>query len=397
MKIFLTYFGVSTAVNNEYKSLEVALKDLLPITDETSKKIVKFSFIVKNTNRKAAVKRYSLETVEQCENSDNLIEIRSNRTSELQNQNNHILVLVNPKSGKKKGRKIIDKVEPLLKLMNLNFTIIITKSQRHIDEINFAMYSKIIFISGDGLIFDYLQVSVKKQTLDIPIAVIKAGTGNALATCLDCLDFEIALLTAIFGQTKQLDLTKYTFNTLQYYSLLGFFWGLLSDIDLGSEKFRCMGRLRTEIAAVYYLLRKKNYEGVLSYRQGNTFKEEKINMTCFLALSLPFLDEEHFGCPYARLSDGYIHILHNKLSIKNGLKMLLDGRDAKKFKSIKWTYVKTTEYTLTPTTNKTLMDLDGEFMPHSKLCAIVSPSLKIQVMAPEWLDEDIMTGTSRDE
>ena len=370
-------------INKEFKSLKKLLKSIE--VDSTSKKYVALSIDVKNANKNSKVTRYILE---EMESTDILIGSQTIKTY----SNDNVLFLVNPVSGKKKGKSIMMKIEPTLVALKLKYTAIITKSQTHMSEIDFTPFSKIVFISGDGLIFDYLQMAVTKNLLDIPIAILKAGTGNALSTSLDILDFNIALLIALYGSSRRMNLTKYNFTDKQVYSFLGFYWALIADIDLGSEGFRFVGPLRTDLAAVYYMLKHKRYDGILKYKDNDEWVTRKINVSCFLAMTLPYLDEEHYGCPWARLEDKYIHIVYKDFRLKDGLSLLLNGRDLEAFEKLKMDYIKTTEYELEPLGKPSLLDLDGEFVPFGKLTAKVT-DLGVILMAPEWLNEDILTST----
>ena len=415
MKVSICKIPAGDLFKKEFKCLNDALHAITPVKDKTDKKYLNLSIVVKNPSLNSEITKVILEPatendkkVLRTNNFDENHDFKTDKTvllSETGNSanpstnnnleyNKHVLFLVNPVSGRKKGKKTIDRIEPLLKILKVNYTIVLTRSQNHIAEMNFAPYSKIIFVSGDGLIFDYVQVAVKKKLLHIPIAILKCGTGNALATAIDALDPDIALLSSLYGSCRPLDLTKYTFLSKDFFSFLGLFWGLIADIDLGSERFRCMGMLRTEIAAVYYLLKKRKYRAKLTYKEDAVMIEKEVDLTCFMAMSLPFLDEEHFGCPDARLNDNRIHIVHDNLSIKKGIGLLTNGRNPEKFRKMNWNYLTTSEFTLSPIGKKSFMDLDGEFMEYGFLSAVVCNST-MKIMTPEWLDEDIMTGSSK--
>ena len=382
--ILLTRLAVTSIHTIESKNVLKLLKNV--DIDNTSEKFVYLHVMVKNTNRNAKIVKYMIK--DKC---------TSTRVVDFEHQialNAHVLFLVNPVSGKRKGMSKMKKLKPILDLLKINYTIIITATQNHIQDIEFTKYSKIVFLSGDGLIYDFCQLAIKKNLMSIPVAIIKSGTGNALATSVDCLDSHVALLTALYGDTKDMTLTKYEFIDQCSYSFLGFYWGLIADIDLGSERFRCVGPLRTEIAAVYFMLKHKKYKGLLKYKtEDNDYESVEVDLSCFLAMTLPFLDEEHFGCPYARLSDKYIHIIHKDLKLGDGLTLLLNGRDLDKFLGMNWNYIKTTEYELEPLGSNSLFDLDGEFVPYIKFKASVS-DLSMTVMVPHWLDEDKTTSTT---
>eukprot|EP00834_Sanchytrium_tribonematis_P008650 NODE_1097_length_2219_cov_0.195755.p1 type:complete len:371 gc:universal NODE_1097_length_2219_cov_0.195755:275-1387(+) len=370
MKCLITSLPVSESSIKSFRSLKKALKS--NIVDPTSKEYVDLYLEFKNPNNNAKCISYIIE--------------KSNKTTHSTHSNELVLFLVNPVSGKRQGTKIMKKMKKYVKLLKINHEIIYTKHSKHIQEINFSKYSKIIFISGDGLIFDYIQLAVTKNHLNIPIAIVKGGTGNALATSVDCLDPFIALLTALYGNPFKMTLTHYQFKSASYYSFLGLFWGLIADIDLKSERFRFAGALRTELGAVYFMLKRTQYHGKLTYLNLNNNQQEttEVDATCFLAMTLPFLDEEHFGCPVAKLQDPFIHIVYKNMKLKDGLVLLLNGRDLKQFNQIGMTYLKTTEFALEPL-NDGVFDLDGEHVPWEPFHAKMT-DLTVPVMCPPWFE-----------
>ncbi len=146
------------------------------------------------------------------------------------------------------------------------------------------------------------------------------------------------------------------------------------------------------------MLKQKQYKCKLEYTINTIKHTEDIQLSCFLALSLPFLDESHLGCPYARLNDQLIHIVHQQLGIKKGIEFLLSGKNTNKFRQLGMRHIATSEFTLTPHPSHldTILDLDGEVMPFSTIKAKVYKSSLI-IMVPPWLDEDILSGLDRDQ
>ena len=221
MKFDICILQSSAAINKAFNTLYEAIECITIVKTTAQLVKLKLSILVKNPNKNATITKYILETIKDNDQySNNDIE-----NNNLLNQT--ILVLVNPMSGKKQGQQVFDKVNRLLRSLAIKFDVVFTKSQRHIQEIHFKQYSKILFISGDGLIFDYLQLAVVNNHLDIPISIIKAGTGNALSSSIDTNNFEVSILTALYGKTSLIDITKYTLLEKDYYSILGFFWGIL--------------------------------------------------------------------------------------------------------------------------------------------------------------------------
>lgn len=67
------------------------------------------------------------------------------------------------------------------------------------------------------------------------------------------------------GYTCKLDLVSVTTIKDKRYSFLSVGWGLLSDVDIGTEKFRKLGSARFVLGAVKHLTKLKYYHGKFHY------------------------------------------------------------------------------------------------------------------------------------
>ena len=129
-----------------------------------------------------------------------------------------------------------------------------TSYYRHAYEYVISMpkekYQGIICLSGDGITHEVVNaIKHRSDNLDIPIGVIPAGSGNGLAknicetSKLECNPFNCSYIICK-GQTTLIDLME--IETLSYqnmkpdhkkiYAFSAIAWGVISDIDLESEK-----------------------------------------------------------------------------------------------------------------------------------------------------------------
>jgi diacylglycerol kinase family enzyme len=83
------------------------------------------------------------------------------------------------------------------------------------------------------------------------MAVIPAGTGNAMARSLQLPDAVAATLNLLKGQPRPLDLMSVRQEGEPLvWSFLLFMWGLIADIDIESEKYRWAGDARFTLSGV---------------------------------------------------------------------------------------------------------------------------------------------------
>jgi sphingosine kinase len=202
-------------------------------------------------------------------------------------------IFLNPISGKKKGRIIFEQIRPLLEHSHLEYTLTETTHSGQIkdtlSQIDLSEIDGIILVGGDGSIHEAINGLMNRsdwQTAILkPIGIIPAGTGNGLAKTLleisgepdDPLSAAFLITKAIAqGKYRPLDLAKIEQNGQIYYSFLSFSWGIISDVDIESEKLRFLGSLRTDIYALMRIWTLRYYSGKFSYLPANFSEKDAI-------------------------------------------------------------------------------------------------------------------------
>ncbi|MCP9260774.1 Sphingosine kinase 1 [Dirofilaria immitis] len=216
------------------------------------------------------------------------ISVNPHLASDLIRPRRHVLVIVNPFSGQKRGLKLWKAhVEPILQIANIDYDIVKTVHQKHAFEIaknlKLDTYDAVAVISGDGLVLEiisgFLIRQDRERALKMPLAHIPGGTSNGLAAsiCFQCNEpflprgtfcTEMAVMLA---QPRYLPLrinhvqTEHDGSKAMFMSLT---WGLIADIDIGSERFRWAGMARLHMEAflrVAKLPQVAHYKGRISY------------------------------------------------------------------------------------------------------------------------------------
>ncbi|KNC28417.1 hypothetical protein FF38_02126 [Lucilia cuprina] len=201
-----------------------------------------------------------------------------------------LLILLNPKSGKGKGRVMFQKqMAPVLKEAETQYELVVTTHANFAREFvkqrkDLAQkYSGIVVASGDGLLFEVINGIMERPdwrviTRQLPVGIIPCGSGNGLAKSIAYLYNEPyepkpivnATLTCVSGQWAPLDVVRVELkkenNLSEMYSFLSIGWGIIADIDIEkSEKLRSIGAPRFTLWSIHRLVRLRTYKGKVSY------------------------------------------------------------------------------------------------------------------------------------
>ncbi|KAF9286591.1 hypothetical protein BGZ68_002779 [Mortierella alpina] len=145
-----------------------------------------------------------------------------------------------------------------------------TEYRRHAVDIAYKVdledVDTLLVVSGDGVLHEVINGLLSRPDWDrarrLPIGLIPAGSGNAIATSLGTRNTFVATLAAIRGRTAKLDIFSASQRDRpRIYSMLLFSWGMMADADIESDKYRWLGGLRFEIAGFIRMIRLRRYPG----------------------------------------------------------------------------------------------------------------------------------------
>uniref|UniRef100_A0A7E4V653 DAGKc domain-containing protein n=1 Tax=Panagrellus redivivus TaxID=6233 RepID=A0A7E4V653_PANRE len=203
--------------------------------------------------------------------------------------NRRILLMLNPFSGQRKAMNLYEShVKPIFEDIGCDYELLCTKHANHATEIAKSLdldaYSMIAILSGDGLVNEVLTGLIchpnQARALKMPILHIPGGTGNALAASVAFKSGESFSPRGGFVPEMALMAT----NPAYYKLSLGHFegaddghkvmflsavWGLMADIDIGSERFRWAGMIRLHMEAFIRIVQLPSvakYKGRISYK-----------------------------------------------------------------------------------------------------------------------------------
>eukprot|EP00850_Spirogloea_muscicola_P002746 SM000010S04384 [mRNA] locus=s10:1248142:1251662:+ [translate_table: standard] len=147
------------------------------------------------------------------------------------------------------------------------------------EELELEAYDGIVCVSGDGIPVEVLIATVKslnmyKEPVILEVQVVNGllqrGSGNGLAKSACHLSDEQctpgnAALLVIRGNTRSMDVATVSQGDINFRSILNITWGLTSDVDVESEKYRWMGGFRLTFQAIIRILFLRRYRGTFTY------------------------------------------------------------------------------------------------------------------------------------
>nr|GAT52771.1 predicted protein [Mycena chlorophos] len=187
-----------------------------------------------------------------------------------------LLVFVNPHGGQGQAKALWqEKVEPILAAagcaVDVQYTGPInspTNAATVAHNLDVLQYDALVPLSGDGIVSELLNGLATRPdartALQIPIAPIPAGSGNALAVNLlgpeNVVDVGLATLNAIKGVPMSLDICSVSQGATRRYSFLSQAFALMAQLDMGTEWIRWVGGIRFILGYIWGALTRAQYQ-----------------------------------------------------------------------------------------------------------------------------------------
>lgn len=316
----------------------------------------------------------------------------------------HLQVIINPHSGKKKASQIFKLVQPLFDKSNLKYTVAKTLSaadvKRLVYNLDLATTDGLVIVGGDGTIHDAIAGLMSrpdwKKAIKIPLGIIPGGTANGFCkTLLELSGEDYHPLNAAFliarGKQHVCDLATVKQNNQQYHSFLSLSWGLISDVDIESEKLKFLGSWRFDVYALILIFLLRSYQGKFSFiphpdckvfpgkaisHQGE-WKVIEDEFIFLWAMNVPWAAHDMNVTPHAQLSDGAMDVLimRKGTSRLELLKALSRCGKGKHLDLPNMEYYKVLAFRLEPLTDRGVLVVDGELVEYSPVETVVTPQL----------------------
>lgn len=196
-----------------------------------------------------------------------------------------VLVLLNPHGGKGKGLQLFrSHVQPRLTQADISFRLMLTERRKHAQELmrteELGAWDALVVMSGDGLMHEVVNGLMERPdwvtAIRKPLCSLPSGSGNALAASLNhYAGYEqVANEELLDNCTLMLCRRRLTPTSLlslqmasgqRVFSVLSLAWGFIADVDIESEKFRRLGKMRFTMGTLLRLAALRVYRGQLAY------------------------------------------------------------------------------------------------------------------------------------
>ncbi|XP_074116913.1 sphingosine kinase 1 isoform X2 [Sminthopsis crassicaudata] len=196
-----------------------------------------------------------------------------------------VLVLLNPRGGTGKALQLFrNRVQPMLQEAGVSFTLRLTERRNHARELvrdeDLSSWDALVVMSGDGLMHEVVNGLMERPdwetAIQKPLCSLPAGSGNALAASVnhyagneqvtnEDLLTNCTTLLCQRGLSPMNLLSLHTASGSRLFSVLSLGWGFVADVDVESEKYRCLGKIRFTLGTFLRLAALRTYQGTLSY------------------------------------------------------------------------------------------------------------------------------------
>lgn len=223
-----------------------------------------------------------------------------------------ILVIVNPKAGHGRGRKILGALEDRLRSRGCELDLRITEHQGHgaslVSAADLTGYDGVVAVGGDGTVNEvinghYRNTCARKP----PVGIIPAGTGNAFVREMDLLrsDWERAADLVARGESRAVDVARFTTPDGTFYSLNILGVGFVSDVSETATHLKFLGNNAYLLAVFYQLLRLRTHRMTVRI-DGRAHEVD----ACFATVSNSrYTGTTFFIAPGAKLDDGLLDLV----------------------------------------------------------------------------------------
>jgi diacylglycerol kinase (ATP) len=250
-----------------------------------------------------------------------------------------LFVVLNPHAGRGGAAAAWAAAEPILRAAGCSPQLVESKRPGHARELLAALppgaCDAVVVAGGDGSLHEAIDGLMAAGTPRPPLGLIPAGTGNSLATDLECLDPQRAARAIVDGRTRPLDVMKVRLGpaggggagaigtsagdgatpeprTLYAFNIVG--WGLAADAGARAQWLRrrapWLGSRRYAVANLLELLRRRVRSARLRLLTSDD-TEERLEGRYVMALAC---NTQHTGAgmriaPRARFDDGLLDLI----------------------------------------------------------------------------------------
>ena len=279
------------------------------------------------------------------------------------------ILIVNPYSGKKRSKQILDLIKPVFDSKRIDLTLIFTEFSGHArqlaNKLKFDGYDGFLVLGGDGTLNEVVNGMLQRQDgMILPIGLIPGGSGNSIAYDLDLRDPVEAAKAIVNHQNRALDIAQINMGKNVIYSINLIGWGLITDIGKRAESLRWIGTSRYTVSSLIEIMLRKSRKVKLVI-DDKTFSDA---FTFIVACNSIHIGKGMKMAPYAKLDDGLIDLLVVDANISRRrlftvLPKLFDGTHVNEPEV---TYYQASSFSILSDTDD-ILNIDGELVGNTPI------------------------------
>jgi YegS/Rv2252/BmrU family lipid kinase len=276
-----------------------------------------------------------------------------------------IAVIFNSYAANGKANKYKESLLNEFESAGLEYELFITDSKEDAiataGKLDFNLYKALVAAGGDGTLFNVVNgYMLNKSQSKIPLGIIPVGTGNAFARDLNLIsnNIKVAVNTIRKGNTKFVDIGKFTTGEKEFYFVNIIGLGFVTDVARSAHKLKFLGGLSYTLGVLYHTLYLKPFS-VNIIHDGKEIQREVI----FLEISnTRYTGKDFLMAPAAKIDDGLFDITimnkSSRLRLLSGLPKIFKGEhiNMKEVESIKASSI------IIKTDTPKVLTPDGEIM-----------------------------------
>ena len=221
-----------------------------------------------------------------------------------------LLLIVNPRSGKRRGSALFEQVTPVLAAADLQLDVRETTHSGHARQItretDLTRYQGLCLIGGDGTIHEVVSGLIERDDpVSIPLGIIPGGTGNDVANHLRIDGPTDGAQRIVAGRTCPFDVARVESDGQIDYCLTLVGWTGVADVNGKAERLRVLGPSRYAVAALWQILIPKRRRATLVL-DDRSFEDDFLLVA---ACNTMFTGSGMRLAPHAKTDDGKIDVV----------------------------------------------------------------------------------------
>lgn len=222
------------------------------------------------------------------------------------------LLIYNPQAGNGRARKLLGRVEARFQSHGCDLDLRLTERPGHgialTQEAELSRYDAVVAAGGDGTVYEVVNGYYRNPGQDKPpVGIIPTGTGNAFVREMDLFgsDWEKAVDTIVRGETRAVDVTRFTTQGETHYSLNILGVGFVSDVTETAVHLKFLGNSAYLLAVFYRLLKLRTHPLRLTF-DGHT---ESVDACFAVVANSRYTGTTFFIAPKAKIDDGLVDLV----------------------------------------------------------------------------------------